>query len=455
MYNVEIISIFFFTLLVICLLPNNKATTVKDYTIANKKVSNFALSLTKAATSIGGGLTIGAIATFYKTGFVFLSLYIGTVISYKLFNKHIAPKFDSRFKDKLSMGDIIEMFFGHKISKFCSIVIYISSIGVLTAQFTALGYILSNFLAIDYKYAVFLCSSAIIIYTTFGGVKSVITTDILQFLIFIIVIPIVTIVTIKEFGLQTITNNLPDFYTSKPILIIEAVLLFIISAIPRLTPTNCHRYLIAKDYKQIIRVNKIYLYLFFIITICTMILGFTAYSLVGLDINPNTILLDISKQILPQWCYPIVIIALLCIIMSTADSFLNTQSIIFVRNILPSSKWSESKELLIMKLVSALTGIVTIFFALQKFDILNTLILVRSLSQAWTSIPLIIVLAGIKTFKNNYWSCVVFGTIGYMIAIAAFPTVKYCDSFLTISCSILGFFFVMPYNKRKSIRKAI
>ncbi len=77
-------------------------------------------------------------------------------------------------------------------------------------QFIALGKIASSLLGIEFYLGVVIGGVIIIVYSVYGGIKAVLATDILQFLIIIIVIPLISVILLSKIGgIKAIITSLP------------------------------------------------------------------------------------------------------------------------------------------------------------------------------------------------------------------------------------------------------
>ena len=61
--------------------------------------------------------------------------------------------------------------------------VILDSIGFISIQITAMGFLFKHFFNLDYEYGVIIGFSIFTLYSAFGGVRAVILTDTFQFLI--------------------------------------------------------------------------------------------------------------------------------------------------------------------------------------------------------------------------------------------------------------------------------
>ena len=141
--NIDIIIVFIYLTITICLgiKYSKKIDGPIDYAIANKSTGYHVLLLTSLATIIGAGSTLGTISEIYRVGLIFVIPSLGYVLGSFIFGKFIALKFDERFKNMISVGDIISYFYGKNASTISAIIGFLYCTGIVGIQITAFGHI--------------------------------------------------------------------------------------------------------------------------------------------------------------------------------------------------------------------------------------------------------------------------------------------------------------------------
>lgn len=167
----------------------------------------------------------------------------------------------------------------------------------------------------------------------------------------------------------------------------------------------------------------------------------------------NYFLAFVSNLASPIW-FNCTVVALMAVIMSTADSYLNTAGILISRSItvFPSLK---QKELLIAKLSCALLGFITIPIALKKFFIWKIVFFSYNFWYPIIIIPLIFGFIGTKLSKYSFYlsvtGAVLFTAIGGILKGEVGNTSLSCG----LISSFIFFSFAQRYNKFivKQVRK--
>jgi len=101
----------------------------------------------------------------------------------------IAPRM-KLYPDAISVGDIMEPHYGKGARIFSGLFGVVLCAGILGAQVGAMGYIFNLFLGIDRTTGILIGCSIVIAYTSIGGMRSVIWTDVMQFVVLGVGIPL-------------------------------------------------------------------------------------------------------------------------------------------------------------------------------------------------------------------------------------------------------------------------
>ena len=264
-----LVLLFLLLTLIVGVVAGGSIKNLREYAVAGTKCSLPVLLFTMLASEIGGILTVGAVGEIYRDGIGILLMILGTIIGMRMASKFVAPNFDRRFEGMISIGDIIEKFYGAKVEK-CSVAIFCitCTLGV-GAQFIALGHVLETLLGVNYNTAVLLSASVVGIYSCIGGVRAVIATDIMQLIAIVVVMTAIAIAAYlriddgldyimaeaKQYDVQVVKENLyPAIYHMLPI-----YLLF---------PALVQRFLMAKSpgqLSEILNTNALIMFIFCVI----------------------------------------------------------------------------------------------------------------------------------------------------------------------------------------------
>lgn len=149
-----------------------------DYFLAGKTVKFFPLMMTFLATQVGGGLVLGASEEAYQFGWPVLLYPLGASLGLILLGLGVGSRLAS-FK-VTTVAEIFEVVYSSPVlKKVASLLSIISLFMILVAQIIASGKFLLS-LGFDNTPLFILFWAIVIIYTAQGGLKAVISTDIVQ-----------------------------------------------------------------------------------------------------------------------------------------------------------------------------------------------------------------------------------------------------------------------------------
>lgn len=171
--------------------------TQEDYFLAGKGVRFFPLMMTFLATQVGGGIILGAADEAYKFGWPVILYPLGCALGLILLGCGFGRKL-AAFK-VTTVAQIFEVVYGSaKLKKIASCLSIISLFMILVAQIIASNKFLVS-LGLDNTPLFIAFWAIVIIYTSQGGLKAVISTDMVQAAFF-------SIVFLLSFGLVLYTE---------------------------------------------------------------------------------------------------------------------------------------------------------------------------------------------------------------------------------------------------------
>ncbi len=400
--NIELLVVgtYLICSLVVGLIKGSHVKDMRDYAVSKKDYPTIVLVMTIAATWYGGDSAMGVSEKVFELGIIFIILPCINCISKFIIALYIAPRM-VEFKSAISVGDVVGQLYGKTARIITAIAGILLSLGYIGAQVSAMGYVLNYFLGISYITGVLAGAGVVVAYSSFGGIKSVTATDVLQFCVLIVVIPLITNIAVahiggyKELFLALPSDKLSIF--PKGMDSNQVIALFPLFIIPFLNPAMVQRLLMSRK-RDIL--SKSFLY--------TGIIDIFFYSMVGViglcafilypEIDPSLSFPQIITSLLPDPIKGLAISGLLAIIMSTADSFLNAASILAINDIIKPlvPTFSKKRELSLAKLLTALLGILSIYFSISYKSIVD---LALASLDFWGPIVVVPLLAGILGFR--------------------------------------------------------
>lgn len=151
---------------------------VKDYFLAGKQVKFFPLMMTFLATQVGGGVILGSADEAYKYGWQVIFYPLGAALGLILLGLGVGKKL-AQFP-VATVAEIFEYAFGSKtLKRVASALSVISLFMILVAQIVASSKFLTS-MGFDNTPLFIIFWSIVILYTAQGGLKAVISTDLVQ-----------------------------------------------------------------------------------------------------------------------------------------------------------------------------------------------------------------------------------------------------------------------------------
>ncbi len=347
------------------IIKRSQARTYEDFTLAGREQSTLAVWMSILATCIGSSVVIGLPTSAAKIGWpAFWWLAVGS-IGLTLQGLLLTEKV--RESKVTTIVELLGNLTHPSLAVISAFVIVISWIGIVAAQFKAMGIIVQTLLpASRTQFFLIASAAATISYTLLGGQLSVFSTDKWQLLILLgsIFIPFLTWIGDKSF-LQTDFELLNDRFTSKNLL----EYLFLTGTAYFIGPDMFSRVLCAKDPKKARKA--------IFISAASMIPVAIAITWLGIkapELAPGTgaaILRMIEKK-LGKVGLLIGTFGLLSAVVSSADTTLLTASTIIQNDIL------KIKDKRAIQFWIVLFGSISMFIALGKLNIIPLLLNVYS-----------------------------------------------------------------------------
>ncbi len=155
-----------------------------DYLIAGRKMTLFGFVSSVVASYIGGAAIVAYSAYVYQYGISAIAVFGGTAIGFIIFIPYaIKLRKISTEKEFLTLSDWFFYKYGKLTGVISAVILFVVYFGMLLNQFIAGSSILSHISGWSYETALVISSSIITIYLVVGGFKSVVKTDIFQYLI--------------------------------------------------------------------------------------------------------------------------------------------------------------------------------------------------------------------------------------------------------------------------------
>jgi len=419
--DIVIISIYLLGILILGIWAGKGIKNLTHFSVANRSFGTLVIFATLSASFIGGGFSMGNAEKVFIFGIVNIIALWGFSVGEILVSIFIASRI-SRYSEAISVGDIMEIHYGKLAKIETGILSVLVCSGILGAQIGAIGYIFNVFLNIPQLYGILIGYGIVIIYSTVGGMRAVVFTDIIQFIVLTIGIPITLIMGIQYAGgWNAIQSVVPASHFTFPgahKTFLQFVILFLSFMLGEtLVPPYIQRFFLSKNPKNTTRAtfwSGLFSIPFFAIT---GTIGLVALAIKP-DLNPNLSMPFIIKEVLPVGLKGLVIVSIMSIVMSSADSFLNAASISFTHDILEPVKrgtMTEKQILISARLITVFIGIIAVIFAIQIKSILDILLYSYNFWSPVILVPLVTAILGLKTSQKQLFIGSVSGILSVLI----------------------------------------
>ena len=450
-----IIVIYLAAVLFIGLYSSKKVHSFSDFALSGRNYHAFIIFATLSASFIGGGFSTGNAAKVFSIGIANIVFLWGFSIKEIIVAKWIVPRM-SRFHNIVSAGDMMGQAYGKPAKILTGIFSIFICAGILGAQVGAMGDVFRVFTGMDRLYGILIGCGIAILYSTFGGMRAVIVTDVIQFILLSIGMFLVLIVgTAKVGGPGQLFQDLPQGHLNlipAGMTIPAAISLFLSFMLGEtLIPPYVQRLLIGKNLQETAKGtlwSGIFSFGFFAVT---GLIGIIAYKL-DPTMNANHAIPNAIKLALPVGLRSIVIAGVISIVMSSADSFLNSAAVAFTNDIfrpLYTKSLSMKQELICARLINVITGIAAVVFAVKIPNALDVLLYAYTFWSPAILVPLVAAIWGVPA-KPMCWLtgtiCGIAGTILWKYVLADAGQID--GLIVGIAANFIGFTIAYQWQKR-------
>lgn len=391
-FDIIILGVYFLAIILIGLYYGKEKFTFRSFTLGNKRFSTRALVATISVTIIGGNSVIGISEQVNKVGWIILIVLFCDVVRMVVSARFIAPRF-KKFPHALTLGDIFVEKYGKLGKIFVGLLGTLYTLTILGAQIAALSYICSYIVGVEKFYATLFSMSIVILYTTVGGIKSVVYTDILQFLILIIMLSIMLYFCVDSNHINLIEKGFHVYDKDFPYISLSIAFL-----IPYVSPDLAQRFLMAKDENQASHsffiASIFHLPLYVIVGIFALSIKFGNPS-----VPADQTFFYALDNFVPIGIKGFLIAGLAAITMSTADSMLNCASTTFVHDVIKPLYWKKLLDRTSVKLARLFTIILGFSALLVTMNFKTVMEIIIASQYLWIPTVLIPILSILFNFS--------------------------------------------------------
>ena len=465
----KLLLIYFFVLGFICIRDLFKVKNFDDYVVAGRKQSSPFVFMSLMATVLGASATVGIAARAESIGFAaFWWLAVGAIGFWFQAAFLSKPVHDL---DVRTLPEIAEKTVGKTGRKLVALIIAVSWIGIIAAQFAAVAGFIGLVLGHDAgTQSVLITAVIVIVYTLLGGQLSVVRTDALQFGILTLGFFAAAIYlfggfsgaenaalqtagtlaasssTVGNAGLATFGNfNLLNEKFGASDL---AIMLFTIGGAYFLGPDVISRNLVAKDATSARKAVVAGSFAILAFSVIIVLLGMWAATYTpataGSATNP---LFRLASGVLPLPLAALLSVGLLSALLASADTWLVNSAAIFRSDIL------NTRRISVVRISVVVIGIIATYLALQGKDIIGLLTMAYSVYTPGIVAPLAVAIIAHKRFKVKktlwYAGVIIGGLFGLIPAILASTAKIQSPAYLPLVGIAISLVFALASLRKK------
>ncbi len=380
---------------------HNKST--EDYYVGNRSINAHHVGLSIVATDVGGGFSIGLGGVGFTMGLSGSWLLFTGLVGAWLTAVLIIPRVKRVDADQQMMTypDFLRHRYGDKVALLAAVISGVGYLGFTGAQMlagaklAAAAILPAQPLGMDAtELALLLIAFITIMYTVFGGLRAVIYTDTIQWIVLICGLVLVTIpVTLHQIGgFEKMAAVLPEAYFSLTNISPVTFINWMVTIIPIwfVGMTLYQRMYACRTEKEAKRAWYIAgLFEYPVMAFTGVFLGMCA-KVVFPEAESETAMPLLIKTMLPIGVTGVVIAAYFSAIMSTADSCLMAASGNFTGDILSRhllKRGSPRREMYVSMLVTFIVGVLAVILAAQFTMVLDAILYAYAFMVAGLFIP--------------------------------------------------------------------
>lgn len=444
-----------------------KNKTTEDYFVGGRNMNSLHIGLSVVATDVGGGFSIGLGGLGFTMGLSGSWLLFTGLLGAWLSGVLLIPRVSdlARKKGFLSFPQFLEYIFDKRVALIAGIISAIGYLGFTSSQILAGAKLASStFDGLSITRALLVMGVIAIVYTVIGGIKAVIYTDTIQWIILMVGLVFVALpfAYFEIGGMETIRATLDPEFLSLTSVSWQQIVNWMFTIIPIwfIGMTLYQRIYAAKDTKTAQKGWFIAgLFEYPLMAFIGVILGMFSRVALENDLLPgyNSINLDaemglpvLLKTILPVGFLGIVLSAYFSAIMSTADSCLMASSANIVTDVLKKHK--SKRSLRYSQITTLVIGVMALLLALKMTSVLELMLHSYSFMVSGMFIPVLVALfSKSPNTTGALVSMITGGTITLILIISDIALPLGLDANLFgIAFSLLSYFLVTTFSKKNT-----
>jgi len=451
-FDYIIVGLFFIIVFAIGLYERKKLT-IEDYWVNNRNTGKFTLVATTLSTFVGAGAILGNAGIAYSGAGLAAFVIAGSYFFYFLiFSLFFAPKI-KEFGDvtkSYSLPDYLGVRYSNRVRVAGTMVNLVTWSLYLAVQMLAFGVFVGTLTGLSATTATILGGVVVIVYTTIGGLRADIRTDVFQFFIMLFLLLLFLPTVIHQGGGFTAILTLPHNFLIgsdfAPPYVMALAFFFLGAGV--LVSADMWQRAYASDTKNNVR-RAMKVASFMVLAFLSMATLFGIFGKILLpDGNANYIIAELLVLLLPTGLIGIVLAGFFAAIMSSADSVLLVMSTTIVHDVFQNTfkkNFSNEKLLRVSRWTTFLSGLVGLVVALIIFNIVH--LSIEAVSFYLALLPAIVF--GFYWKKGNeiaaFWS-IILGFITIVLFIFIDPVQAFIPGLIVSFITYLAMVYFTQTN---------
>lgn len=389
---------FLLTNLIVGLYCGRHSTTMSEYAVATRNFSLLELVAAIVTCWITGSFFFFTISEAYSQGLPFILLIFGYAITIIIFGYFYVPRM-GRFLGNQSISQVMGQLYGRRVRLLTAVSGVLLTVGLLSLQIKLLTNIIEWILGAKESYYLSILTTCIVVfYLTAGGIKSLVSTAVLQCILLLILIPTIAVLIVSTASIDysyvpdiiSLTNALDEIFTWKWLSLLLWLLL------PGMSATIFQRVLIARSTTQASRALILGgLISIIIIAILIFIAIALLFSYPNFSLESPLLIAVAQSGSLGK------IILLICVatmVIGSGGAALHTGSTQFALDIYDyfAPCYDDEHRLLIARISAAIIGVASMSIALASTSLFKLTLLMTNFYMPIVTIPLTMVIFGFR-----------------------------------------------------------
>lgn len=394
MLELIIIAVYFLGVIAVGLVSRRRARQADDFFVAGRRGSSWLITGSLLATIVGGSATIGMAGLGFSRGLTGAWWLLVGSIGLVVLGLFLAKKV--RQYALYTLPELVKEQYDGRVALAASILIVIAWIGIVAGQIIAAGKIMGVLGIGEPLWWMIIFTVVFVLYTILGGQHAIIRTDSLQALvIFAGIFSGLGLLLSKIGGFGGLQSSLPAerfaFPVSPQFSGYELIALLLLVGLAYVVgPDMYSRLFCAKD-GNTARASSLWTALLIIpVALGITVIGMGA-SVLFPGISPEQAFPTVIKEVLPPFLGGVVLAALLCAVMSSADTTLLSASTILTVDIIGRFKPSLEKDkiLPLSRWGIVVLGLLSLVLALVLKGVISALLFAYTIYTAGLILPVI------------------------------------------------------------------